>query len=154
MIKLFKYLVLALCLVTPVSSCNDDFMTEFETRDDEYCVYYNITYSTIYDFHNIAHVSFTDFFDDDYKYIGKPIQRIQRIDGTSDYIKVERVPKGSHIELSTYVDIKETLPNTKVEISIEIKKGNEIGYKEVAKAEADCPLHDTPLKISYDIPTK
>ena len=42
----------------------------------------------------------------------------------------------------------------KVEISLEIKKGNEIGYKEVAKAEADCPLHDTPLKISYDIPTK
>lgn len=152
--KIINFLFIFICLVTPLSSCDDDFMTDFETRYDEYCVYYRVTYSTVYDFHNIAYVNFTDFFDDDYKYTGRPKQVVQSIDGTSEYIKAERVPKGSHIEFSTYVDVKESLPNTKVEISIEIRKGNEIGCKEVAKASAECPLKDNPLKLSFDIPTK
>ena len=137
-----------------MSSCGDDFMTEYDTRDNEYSVCYNVTYSTVLDFHNIAYVSFTNFFDDDFKYTGKPKQIVHSIDGTEAYIMVERVPKGSHIEFSTFVDAKETLPNTKVEISIEIRKGGEIGYKEVAKAVAECPLKDKPLTIIYDLPNE
>ena len=44
-----------------LSSC-DDYLEE-ETRKNEYTIWYNVTYSTTYDFHNIAYISFTSFFD-------------------------------------------------------------------------------------------
>ena len=148
-----KYISLSLCIIALLSSCVDDFITEYETQKDEYTVYYNVTYSTINDFHNIAYVSFTDFFDSNHKYTGKPSQTVRSIEGTEEYIRMERVPKGSHIELSTYVDVAEALPNTKVEISIEIsKKGGSTPFTEVAKTKANCPLKGEPLTISYDIP--
>lgn len=148
-----KYFSIFLCLIAILSSCSDDFITEYETHKDEYTVYYNVTYSTTNDFHNIAYVSFTDFFDSNHKYTGKPAQTVISIEGTEEYIRMERVPKGSHIEFLTYVDVAEALPNTKVEISIEIsKKGGDTPFTEVAKAIADCPLKGEPLTISYDIP--
>ncbi len=154
-----KYLAIALCLMMALSSCSDDdFLTEYDTHKDEYTVYYNVTYSTTYNFQNIAYVSFTDFFDysgDGYKYTGKPFQFEKRIDGTKEYIIVERVPKGSHLEFSTYVDVEEVLPNTKVELSIEIStKGGGSPYTEVAKASAGCPLKGNPLTISCDVPNE
>ena len=155
--RFFKYISVFLFIITALSSCDDEFITEYDTHKDEYTVYYNVTYSTTYDFHNIAYVSFTDFFDnnDGYKYTGKPKQYENSIDGTEAYIRAERVPKGAHIELATYVDVAEALPNTKVEISIEISKiGGGSPYTEVKKATAECPLKGNPLKISYDIPNK
>ena len=149
--RLIRFISISLCLIVALSSC-DDYINEYETRNDEYTVYYYVTYSTIYEFHNIAYVSFTNFFDDDFKYTGKPRQILKSIDGTNDCIKASRVPKGAHIEFSTFVDVQEALPNTKVEISIEISKGSEITFIEVAKAEADCPLKGNPLTISFDIP--
>ena len=148
-----KYSLFPLCLITLLSSCVDDFITEYETHKDEYTVYYNVTYSTTNDFHNIAYVSFTDFFDSNHKYTGNPAQTVRSIEGTEEYIRMERIPKGSHIEFSTYVDVAEALPNTKVEISIEIsKKGGGTPFTEVATAIANCPLKGEPLTISYDIP--
>lgn len=155
--EFLKYFSIAMCLVVALSSCEDDFITEYDTHKDEYSVYYNVTYSTTFDFHNIAYISFTDFFDrtDGLKYAGNPTQFERSIDGTEEYIRVERVPKGAHIELSTFVDVAEALPNTKVEISIEVsKKGGGIPYTEVAKATALCPLKGNPLTISYDIPNE
>lgn len=155
--QLINYLSIALCLVAVLSSCSDDdIMTEYDTHKDEYTVYYSVTYSTTFDFHNIAHVSFIDFFDNDgdgYKYVGQPTLIEMAIDGTEDYFRVERVPKGAHLEFSTYVDVAEALPNTKVEITISIsKKGGGSPLTEVAKATADCPLKDSPLTVSYDVP--
>ncbi|MBO4380361.1 MAG: hypothetical protein J5784_05095 [Muribaculaceae bacterium] len=152
--RLLKYFSLALCLAVALSSC-DDYL-EDETHKNEYTICYYVTYSTIYDFHNIAYVSFTSFFDrETLKYTGKPTQILRQIDGTKMSPKAERVPKGAHVELSTYVDVEEVLPNTKVEISIEIStKGGGSPYTVVAKAEADCPLKDNPLTISYDVPNK
>ena len=152
---LLKYISISLCFIAILSSCSDDFLTEYDTHKDEYTVYYNVTYSTTNDFHNITHVSHTEFFDnsDGYKYTGVPKQFESSIEGTEAYIRAKRVPKGAHIELSTYVDVTETLPNTKVEISIEIsKKGGDSPFTEVAKATAECPLKGNPLTISYDIP--
>lgn len=149
------YFSIAVYFIAILSSCSDNFLTEYDTHKDEYTVYYNVTYSTTYDFHNIAYVSYTDFFDnsDGYKYTGRPKQFENSIDGTETYIRAERVPKGAHIELSTYVDVAEVLPNTKVEISIEVsKKGGDSPFTEVAKATAECPLKISPLTISYDIP--
>ena len=148
------YLSIAVYFIAILLSCSDNFLTEYDTHKDEYTVYYNVTYSTTYDFHNIAYVSYTDFFDnsDGYKYTGRPKQFENSIDGTETYIRAERVPKGAHIELSTYVDVAEALPNTKVEISIEVsKKGGDSPFTEVAKATAECPLKGNPLTISYDI---
>lgn len=155
MYRLLKYLSICLCLIAILSSCSDDFITEYDTHKDEYTIYYNVTYSTTFDFHNIAYVSYTDFFDnsDGYKYTGLPKLFENSIDGTEAYIRAKRVPKGAHIELSTYVDVEEALPNTKVEISIEIsKKGGNSPFTEVAKATAECPIKGNPLKISYDVP--
>ena len=156
--RLLKYFSIAMCLVVALSSCSDDgIFTEFDTHQDEYTVYYNVTYSTTYDFHNIAYISYTDFFDysDGIKYIGKPMQTLTSIGGTEAYIRVQRVPKGSHVEFSTYVDVEEALPNTKVEITIEVsKKGGDSPYTEVAKATAECPLKSNPQTISYDVPNK
>lgn len=150
---LLKYISISLCFIAILSSCSDDFLTEYDTHKDEYTVRYNVTYSTLYDFHNIAYVSFTSFInEEDLKYTGKPRQVERRIDGTEDYFIASRVPKGSHVEFSTFVDVAEALPNTKVEISIEVSKGNEYEYFEVAKAEAECPIKGNPLTISYDIP--
>lgn len=149
------YFSIAVYFIAILSSCSDNILTEYDTHKDEYTVYYNVTYSTTYDFHNIAYVSYTDFFDnsDGYKYTGRPKQFENSIDGTETYIRAERVPKGAHIELSTYVDVAEVLPNTKVEISIEVsKKGGDSPFTEVAKATAECPLKVSPLTISYDIP--
>lgn len=149
------YFSIAVYFIAILSSCSDNFLTEYDTHKDEYTVYYNVTYSTTYDFHNIAYVSYTDFFDnsDGYKYIGRPKQFENSIDGTETYIRAERVPKGAHIELSTYVNVAEVLPNTKVEISIEVsKKGGDSPFTEVAKATAECPLKVSPLTIGYDIP--
>ena len=144
--NLLKYISISLCFIAILSSCSDVFLTEYDTHKDEYAVRYNVTYSTLYDFHNIAYVSFTSFFnEEDLKYTGKPRQ-VERT--------ASRVPKGSRVEFSTYVDVAEALPNTKVEISIEVSKGNEYNFIEVVKAEADCPLKDNPLTISYDIPNK
>lgn len=148
------YFSIAVYFIAILSSCSDNFLTEYDTHKDEYTVYFNVTYSTTYDFHNIAYVSYTDFFDnsDGYKYTGRPKQFENSIDGTETYIRAERVPKGAHIELSTYVDVAEALPNTKVEISIEVsKKGGDSPFTEVAKATAECPLKGNPLTISYDI---
>ena len=136
-----------------VSSCGDDFVSDYATRDSEQDVYYYVTYSTVYNFHNIAYVDYTYFFDpDNYKYTGTPVQIEQSIDETSDHIHVTRAPKGAHLEFSTFVDVPEALPNTKAEISICISKGSETHLTEVAKAVADCPLKDSPLTITYDIP--
>ena len=156
--RLLKYFSIAMCLVVALSSCSDDdFITEYDTHKNEYTVYYNVTYSTTYDFHNIAYISYTSFFDhsDGVKYVGKPMQTLTSIGGTEAYICEERLPKGAHIEFSTYVDVVEALPNTKVEISIEIsKKGGGSPYTEVVKANADCPLKSNPLTISYDVPNE
>lgn len=157
--RLLKYFSIFACLILALSGCDDDYsISEYDTHKDEYTVYYVVTYSTIYDFHNIACISFTDFFEygtDGYKYSGKPYQAEKRIDDTYEYVRVERVPKGAHLEFSTYVDVAEALPNTKVEISIEIsKKGGGSPYMEVAKATADCPLKGSPLTISYDVPNE
>lgn len=153
--NLLKYISISLCFIAVLTGCDDDVIYDYDTRKDEYAVRYNVTYSTLYDFHNIAYVSFTSFFnEEDLKYTGKPRQVERRIDGTEDYFIANRVPKGSHVEFSTYVDVAEALPNTKVEISIEVSKGNEYNFIEVVKAEADCPLKDNPLTISYDIPNK
>lgn len=155
--RLLKYFSFFACLIVALSSCSDDdFLTEYDTHKDEYTVCYNVTYSTTYDFHNIAYVSFTDFFDSEsLKYTGRPTQLLRQIDGTKRYFRADRVPKGAHVELSTYVDVKDALPNTKVEISIEIsKKGGGSPYTEVAKATADCPLKDNPLTIRYDVPNE
>lgn len=148
--RILKYLSLVLCLVVALSSC-DDYIDEFDTHKDEYSVRYSVTYSTVYDFHNIAHFSYTNFFDGS-GYTGKPRQIEHNIDGTEAYIYASRVPKGAHVELSTYIDVPEALPNTKVEIKIKVAKGKEYDYTEVAKATAECPLKDNPLTISYDIP--
>lgn len=152
--RLLKYLSIFACLVVALSSC-DDYLEE-ETRKNEYTIWYNVTYSTTYDFHNIAYISFTSFFDSEsLKYTGRPTQLLRQIDGTKTYFRADRVPKGAHVELSTYVDVKDALPNTKVEISIEIsKKGGDLPSTEVAKATADCPLKDKPLTISYDVPNE
>ena len=110
---LLKYISISLCFIAILSSCSDDFLTEYDTHKDEYTVRYNVTYSTLYDFHNIAYVSFTSFFnEEDLKYTGKPRQVERRIDGTEDYFIASRVPKGSHVEFSTFVDVAEALPNT------------------------------------------
>ena len=109
-------------------------------------------------FHNIAYISFTSFSEyseDGVKYTGKPTQIERSIDGTEEYFTIKRVPQGSHLEFSTYVDVAAALPNTKVEISIEIsKKGGGSPYTEVAKATADCPLKGNPLTINYDVPNE
>ena len=124
--NLLKYISISLCFIAILLSCSDDFLTEHDTHKDEYAVRYNVTYSTLYDFHNIAYVSFTSFFnEEDLKYTGKPRQVERRIDGTEDYFIASRVPKGSHVEFSTFVDVAEALPNTHVENSIEVSKGNE-----------------------------
>lgn len=71
--RFIKYFSIALCLIVALSSCSDDdFITEYDTHEDEYTVYYNVTYSTTYDFHNIAYISYTSFFDysDGAKYVG------------------------------------------------------------------------------------
>lgn len=141
-----------------LSGCSDDYLlTEGDTHPDEYTVRYNVTYSTTFDFHNIAYISFTDFFDrrDGSRYTGKPTHIERRIDGTEDFVTVRRVPRGATVEFSTYVDVTEALPNTKVEISIEVsKKGGGSPYTEVAKATAECPLKGTPLTVSYTIPSE
>lgn len=154
--RLLKYFSITLCLMVALSSCDDYLELEEETRKNEYTIWYNVTYSTTYDFHNIAYISFTSFFDSEsLKYTGRPTQLLRQIDGTKTYFRADRVPKGAHVELSTYVDVKDALPNTKVEISIEIsKKGGDLPSTEVAKATADCPLKDNPLTISYDIPNE
>lgn len=150
-----KYFSVFLCLIATFSSCDQDFISDYDTHKDEYAVRYSVTYSTLYDFHNIAYISFTSFFnEEDFKYSGKPRQVERRIDGTEDYFISSRVPKGAHVEFSTFVDVTEALPNTKVEISIEVAKGNEYDYVEVVKAEAECPLKGNPLTISYDLPNK
>ena len=72
--RFFKYFSIAMYLVVVLSSCSDDdFITEYDTHKDEYTVYYNVTYSTTYDFHNIAYISYTSFFDhsNGLKYVGK-----------------------------------------------------------------------------------
>lgn len=154
--RLLKYFSIIACLVMALSSCDDDFLSNYDTRKDEYSVRYSVTYSTTYDFHNIAYISFTDFFDktDWSKYTGQPTQFERSIEGTEEYITVTRVPKGSHVEFSTYVDVAEALPNTKVEISIEVVKGKEYDFTEVKTAKSDCPTKDSPLTISYDVPNK
>ena len=149
-----NFLILA-GLVVALSGCSDDsFITEHDTHKGEYTVCYNVTYSTTIDFHNIAYIGFTSFFDSvSYNYTGQPTQVERSIDGTEEYITEARVPKGAHVELSTYVDVAEALPNTKVEISIEIsKKGGGSPYTEVAKASATCPLKGNRLTIGYDVP--
>ncbi len=154
--RLLKYFSIFACLIVALPSCSDDdFLTEYDTHRDEYTVRYNVTYSTTYDFHNIAYVSFTSFSEyseDGVKYTGKPTQIERSIDGTEDYFTIKRVPKGAHVEFSTYVDVAEALPNTKVEISIDIVKGKEYGFTEVAKTTAECPLKGNPLTINYDVP--
>ena len=152
--NLLKYISISLCFISVLTGCDDDVIYDYDTRKDEYAVRYNVTYSTIYNFHNIAHVSFTSFLDDDLNYISHPRQVERTIDGTEDFFTANRVPKGLHVEFSTFVDVADALPNTKVEISIEVSKGNEYNFIEVVKAEADCPLKDNPLTISYDIPNK
>ena len=153
--QLLKYFSFFLCLLAGLTSCDNDFMSDYDTRKNEYAVRYNVTYSTLYDFHNIAYVSFTNFFNEEnLKYTGKPRQVERRIDGAEDYFIASRVPKGSHVEFSSFVDVAEALPNTKVEISIEVSKGNEYEYVEVAKATAECPIKGNPLTIGYDVPNK
>lgn len=154
--RLIKYLSIFACLLVAMSSCDDDFLSDYYTRKDEYSVRYSVTYSTTFDFHNIAYISFTDFFDktDWSKYTGQPTQLERSIEGTEEYVTVTRVPKGAHVELSTYVDVDEALPNTKVEISIEVVKGKKYDFTEVKTANADCPLKDNPLIISYDVPNE
>lgn len=138
-----------------LSSC-DDYVSDFETRKKEYEIYYCITYSTVYDFHNIAYINFTAFDDpnDPLKYTGIARQEEHSIDGTSAYFFEKRVPRGSHIQLSTFVDVPEALPNTKAKISIEVSKGDSNNFVEVVSAEADCPLKEIPLTISYDVPNE
>lgn len=150
-----KYFSIIACLVVALSSC-DDYVSDFETRKNEYEIYYCITYSTVYDFHNIAYINFTAFDDpnDPLKYTGIARQEEHSIDGTSAYFFEKRVPRGSHIQLSTFVDVPEALPNTKAKISIEVSKGDSNNFVEVVSAEADCPLKDIPLTISYDVPNE
>ncbi len=155
--RLLEYFAILACLVVALSSCSDDsFITEHDTHKGEYTVSYNVTYSTTSDFNNVAYIGFTSFFDSEsYKYTGQPTQIERSIDGTEEYITEARVPKGAHVELSTYVDVAEALPNTKVEISIEIsKKGGGLPYTEVAKATATCPLKNNRLTIGYDVPNE
>ena len=150
-----KFFSILACLVVALSSC-DDYVSDFETRKNEYEIYYCITYSTVYDFHNIAYINFTAFDDpnDPLKYTGIARQEEHSIDGTSAYFFEKRVPRGSHIQLSTFVDVPEALPNTKAKISIEVSKGDSNNFVEVVSAEADCPLKDIPLTISYDVPNE
>lgn len=150
-----KYFSILACLVVALSSC-DDYVSDFETRKKEYEIYYCITYSTVYDFHNIAYINFTAFDDpnDPLKYTGIARQEEHSIDGTSAYFFEKRVPRGSHIQLSTFVDVPEALPNTKAKISIEVSKGDSNNFVEVVSAEADCPLKEIPLTISYDVPNE
>ncbi len=150
-----KYFSILACLVVALPSC-DDYVSDFETRKNEYEIYYCITYSTVYDFHNIAYINFTAFDDpnDPLKYTGIARQEEHSIDGTSAYFFEKRVPRGSHIQLSTFVDVPEALPNTKAKISIEVSKGDSNNFVEVVSAEADCPLKDIPLTISYDVPNE
>ena len=150
-----KYFSILACLVVALSSC-DDYVSNFETRKNEYEIYYCITYSTVYDFHNIAYINFTAFDDpnDPLKYTGIARQEEHSIDGTSAYFFEKRVPRGSHIQLSTFIDVPEALPNTKAKISIEVSKGDSNNFVEVVSAEADCPLKDIPLTISYDVPNE
>lgn len=151
--QITEQLIFALCLILALSSC-DDPINDYDTRKDEYTVYYCITYSTTYDFHNIAYINYTDFDEPDYpfKYTGIARQEEHSIDGTSAYFFVYRVPRGAHIQLSTFVDVPEALPNTKAKISIEVSKGSSSDFTEVASAQASCPLKDNPLAISYDVP--
>ncbi|MBQ0114931.1 MAG: hypothetical protein KBT10_03560 [Bacteroidales bacterium] len=151
---LIHYFSIALCLMVALSGCDDLLYDDHDTHKDEYTVDYNVTYSTIYDFHNIAHASFTLFFDEDGDYTGRPRQVERVLDDTHRYFRVERVPQGAHVEFSTFVDVPEALPNTKAKISIEISKGHSYEYTEVASIEADCPLRDNPLTLTYDIPNK
>ena len=68
-----EYLPILLCLIMALSSCND-FVDEYDTRNDKYAVRYSVIYSTIHNFHNIAYICFTDFFSgsgSNYKYTGQ-----------------------------------------------------------------------------------
>lgn len=153
--RLLKYFSIFACLVLALSSCGDD-VSDFDTRKNEYEIYYCITYSTVYDFHNIAYINYTTFYDlnDPHRYTNIARQEEHIIDGTSAYFFEKRVPKGSHIQLSTYVDVPDALPNTKAIIKIEVSKGDSNDFVEVASAEGDCPLKGNPLTISYDVPNK
>lgn len=146
--------LIALTFLFALSSC-DDYVSDYETRKNEYEIYYCITYSTVYDFHNIAYINYTEFDDpNDFNYTGIARQEEHSIDGTSAYFFVRRVPKGAHIQLSTFVDVPEALPNTKAKISIEVSKSDSNNFVEVVSAEADCPLKDNPLTIIYDVPNE
>ena len=152
--RLLKYFSIFVCLVVALSSC-DEYVSDSETRKNEYTIWYEVTYSTTYDFHNIAYFSFTSFYDiEKDKYTNQPSQLLRQIEGTKEYIKATRVPKGAHVELSTYVDVEEALPNTKVRISISMAKGKEWDSEEVASVEGGCPLKGNPLTISYDVPNE
>ena len=74
------------------------------------------------------------------------------LSGFDDVIVIHKVPKGFETKLSTFVKSAEALPNTRATISIEVRRGDEDDYHEVASAEGDCPLADQQLEISYVLP--
>ena len=88
--RFIKYFSILVCLVVALSSCDDD-VSDFETRKNEYEIYYCITYSTVYDFHNIVYINFTEFDDpnDSLKYTGVARQEEHSIKGTSAYFFVK-----------------------------------------------------------------
>ena len=149
-----KSLSVFICLLIALSGCDDKYLFNDQTREDEYDVTYSVRYSTIHNFHNIVHISYYEFYDYVTEKTSKiPTQVDNIIDGTEAYYLVKRVPKGAHLQLSTFVDADEVLSNTKVKISIKISAlGGDSPYTEVATAEADCPLKDNPLTISYTVP--
>ena len=124
-----------------MSSCNESDMP-FATKNNEYDVIYSVAYATTESLHNIAHVEYTT------------------PNGVQSYflpendvnVFIDKVPKGSKLRISTYLDVEELLPNTKARISIEVRRGDENDYHEVASIEGVCPLASHPLEVSYDLP--
>ena len=150
---ILKLLPVVLTLLTIATACNDDYLSDDDTRDNEYTVWYKVTYSTIYNFQNIAHVSYTNFFDrETYKYLGRPVRWERRLDGTHTYFSAHRVPKGATVELSTFVDVSEPLPDTKVHLEIEVNKGSTFETVKKISADAECPIKGNPFTISCETP--
>ena len=79
--RLLKYFSIFACLVVTLSSCDDDdLLSEYDTHKDEYTVYYNVTYSTTYDFHDIAYITIM-------KIINIPVCQLRLIEALTEQKK-------------------------------------------------------------------
>ncbi|MBQ3363109.1 MAG: hypothetical protein IJG42_04070 [Muribaculaceae bacterium] len=137
------FVLIALLILSLFSwvSC-DKYDEPFATTRDEYDVYYYVEYATTHTLHNIAHVEYTTPDGIESYYLSE----------NEAYVLIDKVPKGSKLSISTYLDVNEALRDTKARIGIEVKRGDEDDYHEVAYMEGECPLASKPLELSYVLP--